>query len=883
MALLLLHGFSRLSRSVPHDLRECLAPFLARAYPFHRISSLSPLLDWHMLRRILRSALICVLATLTTTCTNSGAGAKARRVLIVTIDTLRWDRLGFSGHDVATPNLDALAASGTTFTNAVTVAPLTLPAHSSLFTGQYPPRHGVRANGIFRLNDDAETLAEVYREAGFATGAFVGAFVLDRRFGLEQGFDHYDDELPEENPVSTAYFAERPAREIVERATAWIRARRDEPFFAWVHVFDPHAPYAAPPPFSERYPDEYDAEIAYTDHALGPLLAAVSAMDDSLVVMTSDHGESLGEHGESTHGLYIYDSTTRVPLVMTGSSVPEAHRVDSLVRIVDIAPTVAELSGLTLSSAHDGESLSPFFVDGAVQDRDAYAEAFLPRYSFNWSELRSLRRGNRKFILAPRPEVFNLETDPGETKNLWDDGNGGRSLEPEARRLVSELTRIANEDGELARALDVDEETARRLESLGYLAGSVSGVREDVERVDPKDRIEVYEHMQELLSPDLSAEESISGHRAILEVEPTNALARNRLANTLSEEGRLDEAIEEYRRLVSDSEIDFRGLENLSAALLLRSRTEEALSTTEMALASAPWNPDFHVLRGEALEQAERIAEARDAYAQAVDLEESPVNLWRLGAVLEKLDEGPEAEARYLRALEIDESFEPAVAALARLYSKTDRVDEAFALLRESPSDVDRDSAEIATAMAEAHIANGNTEEAKALLERARDEHPENTRVLALLGPLYAQEGRLTLAKETLEAALDVGETSPEVRRNLAIVYLRDGNIRGAVGQLERAVETAPDSPEVWYSLGNAYYRSGATADAVSAFEKALELRSPWPEATFNLAVAAQQIGSNDKAADAYRLYLATAPPADTRRREEADKQLRLLERERSP
>ena len=828
-------------------------------------------LDFPKLRRAILLLLVSMAATLTTTC--SRPSSKAQRVLIVTIDTLRTDRLGYAGSDVETPNLDALAASGTTFTHAVTVAPLTLPAHASLFTGLYPPGHGVRANGIFRLEDDVETAAEVFKQAGFTTGAFVGSFVLDRRFGLGQGFDHYDDELPEVNKINPAYFADRPASEVVDRATAWIRGLGDEPFFAWVHVFDPHAPYNPPSLFAERYADRlYDGEIAYTDKALGPLLDLVSAMEDSLIVVTSDHGESLGEHGESTHGLYLYDSTTRIPLIMSGTGMPEGKTFEPLVRIVDIAPTVLELAGLALSMGTDGESLVTSLAADAPSAREAYAESLLPRYSFNWSELRSLRRGSLKLIWAPRPELFDVDADPDEANNLW-----GGPREKEATTMASELARIQAGEGVVAKPLELDAQTVRKLESLGYIGSTASGAVDKAERVDPKDRVEVYERMQELLSPDLTAEATIAGHRAILEIEPTNTLARNRLANTLSEQGRFDEAAEEYRRLMRDSEIDFRGLENLSAVLLLSSRTEEALSATEMAVAAAPWNPDFLVLRGEAFEQAGRMADARDAYASAVELEASPENLWRLGAVFEKLHNVAEAEARYRRALERDEAFESALAALARLLVKNGRTAEAYELLDEAPAGVHRDSAAIATAEAEAHVAVGRDDEALTLLEKTRSAFPENTRVLALLGPLYARKGRIDAAVSTLEAAQSLGETSPDIGRNLAILYLRLGKSGEAIRQLERARETAPDSPAIWYSLGNAYFQTGAKVKAVDAFERALKLRGTWPEAAFNLGIAAQQIGQNDKAAEAFRRFLQDANAADTKRREEAERRLRRL------
>lgn len=802
--------------------------------------------------------------------------APLQRILIVTIDTLRWDHLGFTGYDVETPNLDHLAASGTAFTHVVTAAPLTLPSHTSLFTGLYPPSHGVRANGVFRVADDVETLAEVFRDEGFATGAFVGSFVLESRFGLDQGFDVYDDDLPDENSVNKIYFRERRAKEVVARATAWIRKRSDAPFFAWVHVFDPHAPYDPPSPFRESYAGRpYAGEIAYTDDALGPLLTLVHSMDRSLVVVTADHGESLGEHGESTHGLFIYEATTRVPLVMSGSGVPSGKRVEARVRTVDVLPTVLSLAGLEIPAAIDGESLLPFLGAGASPSRDAYTESFLPRYSFNWSELRALQKGRYKFIRAPRPELYDLEADPEEAGNLWGDGAAN-----EGKPLARALARRIEQEGAIGKTVAIDDETAKRLESLGYLMSDASSAEEDRPRPDPKDRIGTYERMQALLSPDLTPEQLLEGYHEILDAEPTNNLARNRLANTLSEEGRLEEAVEQYRILVRNSEIDFKGWENLSAALLLQKRTKEALETTKKAVAAAPWNPDFLVLRGEALEQDGRPGEALAAYGAAVERDPSAENYWRRGVVREKLGASEQGEADaekdFRRALERDASFEPARVALARLLSRTGRLERAYALL--DATEGAGDSAELEAARAEVHIASGRFGEAKALLEKARKQAPDNTRVLALLGPLYARDGDMARASATLERAVSLGETSPEVRRNLGVVYLRLGKARAAVATLEAASRDAPDAPDVWYALGNARAEAGNMRHAVPAYERALELRSPWPQAAFNLGVAAESAGARDKAAAAFRRYLGSAGTGDARRREEAQKRLRRLE-----
>ena len=804
---------------------------------------------------------------------------KVDHVLLITIDTLRWDRLGYMGHDVATPNLDRLAHSGAFFTEAVTAAPITLPSHASIHTGLYPPSHRTRNNGSFRLPDDVETLAESFQEAGYATGAFIGAFVLDRRFGLEQGFDHYDDELPEENPLHSVYFAERPAEEVVGRALDWIKTHEDGPFFVWVHVYDPHAPRTAPSPYAERYPDRpYDAEIAYTDAALGPLIDAVSSIDagrQTAIVVAGDHGESLGEHGESSHTLFVYDATMRIPLIMKGPGIPEGLKVEAQVRSVDIAPTILELAGLTPSQPMDGVSLLGSLRSGDFPPLAAYGETFATRFDFGWSELRFLRKDGFKFVSAPKPELYDLGADPRELDNLWS------ADDPPAvgRRLARELEKLKTglEKGELVPNAELDEETRRRLESLGYAGSSLSSAAESKERADPKDRVAVFEKLQELLGANVSDEDAIRAYREILQMEPENAMARTRLANKFSELGRFEEAVAEYQELIRQSEIGSKGLENLAVALLLLERTEEALAVTARAVAEAPWYLEFQILRGEALEQAGRLDEAMEAYARAIELRpEDPENHWRHGIVALKSGDEARAERDFREALAEDDGFEPAKNALARVLAKTGRSKEAVALL----GTVDASSTpDKKAALAEAYLASGRYDDARALLEQAREEDPENARVLALLGPVYGRAGELDRAAEALEKARALGETDPEMRRNLALVYLRRGKIGAAVTELRRLSEEVPEDPSVWFSLGNALLRTRDGKGAAASFERALALRPDWPEATFNLALAYERLGDREKARDAYRSYLAGPGGAsDSKRRAEAERKLALLE-----
>jgi tetratricopeptide (TPR) repeat protein len=721
---------------------------------------------------------------------------------------------------------------------------------------------------MFRLPEEVTTVADRLKSEGYRTAAFVGAFVLDRRFGLEQGFEVYDDELPGRNPDEPMEFAERRAEEVVARARAFIESHKDERFFVWVHVYDPHLPYHAPSPYAERYPGRaYDAEVAYTDSALGPLLSSVNAEDTAIVVI-GDHGEGLGDHGESSHTLFVYDSTMRVPLLLRAPGVPSGIRVERQVRSVDVAPTLLELAGLVPGGPMDGTSLLGAWQQPSDEETAAYGETFGTLYQFNWSELRFLRKGGFKFIEAPNPELYDLRADPGETTNLWSEtpSDVGKRLRRELNRMASGETRAAAEP--------VDEETRRRLESLGYVSSNPKSAARGA-LPDPKDRVEIFVRVEELLAPGVPVETQIRGLREVLALEPENILAQKRVAGLLAHQGRLEEAVREYQKLLRIAEFDSKDWENLISALLLLRRGEEALALADQAVREFPSHPELHVLKGEALEQKVRLSEAAGSYTKAIELRpELPENYWRRGTIALALGDQQSAERDFREALEREPRFEEARLALGRLLSETGRAAEAKELLGKA------ESAGAKAALAEAEIASGRYEEARALLEEAVALDPEHVRALALLGPLYGRAGKLALAEATLEKAIALGETSAEIRRNLALVYQSQGKLKKAISELQQATEANPSDPSVWFALGNALLRGGDVRRSAESFERALALRPEWPEATFNLALAYQSGGQPRKAADAYRRFLATNEGAsDPERRAEAERRLASLEK----
>ena len=406
-------------------------------------------------------------------------------VLLLTIDTWRADYLGANGAThVQTPNLDRLAAAGVNFTRARAPVPLTLPSHASIFTAKYPPRHGVRDNGSYRLAESERTLAEVLQGEGYTTAAFIGAFVLDHRFGLAQGFDLYDDRTWSDVSMLENLEAERSAGSVCTTFSEWLAGHEGRsPFFVWIHLYDPHAPYTPPEPYRSRYSDNpYAGEVAYADAIAGRIVSDLEArelLSRTLVAVVGDHGEGLGEHEETTHSLLIYNSTLHVPMVLHAPGfIPAGRRIHDLARTIDLAPTLLDYirmptelgQGVSLRATIEGTSVTDVVV--------SYSESLYPKLNLGWSELRAIEGKKYRFLLAPRPELYDLEEDPGETRNRVEE------YPQIARQLRQKLEELSESTDAEPSTLDVD--TQARLRSLGYVSGSRTQLRELGTLADPK-------------------------------------------------------------------------------------------------------------------------------------------------------------------------------------------------------------------------------------------------------------------------------------------------------------------------------------------------------------------------------------------------------------
>lgn len=536
-------------------------------------------------------------------------------VVLISIDTMRTDRLGAYGYEGAdTPRIDGLARDGIRFEQVVSPMPLTLPAHTSLMTALSTPAHGVRDNGAFELAAEDTTLAEQLRQAGYAGGAFVGSFVLHSRWGLERGFDHYDDNFEYEQPGGIPGQVERRAEAVVDAAIGWLREPREAPFFAWIHLYDPHSPYAAPEPYASRFADRpYDGEVAYTDAQIGRLIDELDGqgvLDDTVLVLTADHGEGLGEHDEPGHGMFLYDTTVLVPLIIRAPDGARAGRaVVEQVRLIDVAPTILELVDVEIPTSFVGASLEPFFA-GEAAPRAAYSETYYPLWHFGWQELRALRKDGFKYIQAPREELYDLGSDPDELRNIAADQPS------RAAALESEVEDLRGEPAQAPGALSA--EASARLRALGYIGNAPADVPAGP-LPDPKDKIHLFTRTTEgqglLAAGELT--EAVEVLRGVVEEDPRISSAWVTLGNAQFRLGRFADAAASFREAVRLAPQDHVALVNLGLAHRRLGDPEAARADFEAVLTLDPSNTSARFNLGEMTIESGDAARAKEHFEAA--------------------------------------------------------------------------------------------------------------------------------------------------------------------------------------------------------------------------------------------------------------------------
>ena len=632
--------------------------------------------------------------------------AFAGNLILITVDTLRADHLGCYGYrQIRTPHIDGLAAEGARFTTVVAQVPLTLPSVSSILTGTYPLFHEVRDNVGYELSSSKTTLAEILKSYGYRTAGFVGAFVLDSRFGVSQGFDFYFDDFETEN-MPKAFInmtrIEWRAEKVMSQAIKWLDgfSHDGSRFFAWIHLYDPHDPYDPPDPFSSDYSSRpYDGEIAYVDQEIGRLLTFLrrrKLYDDTSIVLTGDHGESFGEHQEFRHGFFTYDSTLLVPLIIRPARSSFQNTViTKQVRSVDIAPTILQLLGLPKAGEIQGTGLLEVIMGKQTElQLEAYSETFYPA-QFGWSPLRSLRTQTHKYIDAPRPELFDLSRDPGERHNIYE---GNKALANQMRNRLEKLeTTFASDGASTPSEFLLNPEELEKLRALGYLGGPVrrkpAGAKAEG-LADPKDKLEIFyrlsraaqnaaseqcdlaiEQLSEVieLEPQLEPAHLVLGRcyfekkqfdvalqvfRDLLELNPENIEARFHAAVCEFNLGALDSAEKDFIQVVTADPNHTYANKHLGFIYQAKGEVGQALDAFERVIEQSPKDLEAHGKLGFLLAQQSRIPEAITHFEKVVELDPQNASAYHnLGLGYLKQNLQNLAAKAFARACQLDSKF----------------------------------------------------------------------------------------------------------------------------------------------------------------------------------------------------------------------------------
>lgn len=718
---------------------------------------------------------------LTTTCRRGPGPYEAAPVIVISIDTLRADHLPVYGYrDVETPALDALAADGIRFANAYSHYPLTLPSHSSLLSGLLPTHHGVRDNAGYSFAvDEHPFLPRLFAGAGYTTGGFVSSYVLRTETGLGAGFDVYDSEIEFEAGSSLAS-AQRPGLETTARAAAWVREHEAEPFFLFLHLYEPHTPYTPPEPFASLYPESpYDGEIATADAVIGGFLAELKRLglyEGAIVVLVGDHGEGLGDHGERQHGVFLYRSTLHVPFLLKLPGGELAGTVvEEPVGLVDVLPTLARLTGLELPEELDGRALLPHRDDAA--ERAIYAESFYPRLHFGWSDLQALYEARHAYVHAPQPELYDLATDPGQRHNVL-------------RQDRRTLTRLVRELRELRVPLEspaaMDEETTERLAALGYLGGSV---RTTGRLPDPKS--------QRHLLADLEA--------------GTAKFAQRDFRG----------AIVHFRRLLAANAQMIDIWSFLGRSLRELDRHQEAADAFERGLELSGGDPSFALAAATSQLEAGAFGRARQLAELARGEQREAAN-----NVLARIDlaqgHGQRARARMERAVRDGTAGEPTLRRLALLHLQDGEPMRAWRLveplLREG-------STEPATLTVGGFALSdlGRLDPALELFRRALAKEPDYAKAHEGLGTVLLKRDRAPEARDELERSLELDAASATAWNTLGVALYRLEEPPAALAAWQRAIELDARQYDALFNAGLVAANAGRPAEARRALQQFLD------------------------------------------------------------
>jgi arylsulfatase A-like enzyme/Flp pilus assembly protein TadD len=656
-------------------------------------------------------------------------------IILISIDTLRADHLPVYGYNaVRTPNIEGLAADSTVFEHAYSHTPQTLPAHTSILSGELPFEHGVRDNIGFTVKKDQWFVQRALREKGWPTGGFVSAYVLRKATGIDQGFETYDSDLPAASPELSIGQVQRDGALTLAAAEKWLDGRGDRPFFLFLHFYEPHKPYAPPARYAAYAP--YDGEIAYADELVGRLLARLrgsSLYDRSTIILLADHGEGLGDHGEQEHGMFLYLETTRVPLIVKLPGQYDQRRVAMPVQHIDIAPTVLDLVGAPKRGTLRGRSLKTVLAgEGSLVDTGIYAEALYSRYHFGWSELYSLTDSRYRLIRAPRDELFDLERDPRESSSI-------AAERPQVRQAMRGALEQMIAGSSITSPSAVSDEDRQRLSALGYVGtGNDAALSLPGDSLpDPKDKVHVLEKYRRAsdLAGGLKYAEATVLYRELLAEDPEMTDVWLQLAQVLVRQGLTEDAVHAYREVIKRNPKDAGSLIGAASGLLRMNQLDEAQRHAELAVSVAPAGA-HELLAKIALARRDRATAMREAtLAQTAD-PTLPMPSYVEGLLL--YNEGKYADA-----------LPPLLRARQQLEGRTLQMNDLNYYIGDSLARLER-----------------YPEAERYLLDEIRI-FPHNTRARAGLAMLYRAMGRDAESERVIEELLRISPT-PE-GRSLAV------------------------------------------------------------------------------------------------------------------
>ena len=769
------------------------------------------------------------------------SGRKIRNVIVISIDTCRADYLSCYGYRrKTTPNIDELANESVLFYNVISPVPITLPAHSSMLTGTVPPFHGVHDNSDYRLDESRITLAEILKENGFRTGAVVSSFVLDSQFGINQGFDSYHDRFEDETETPGG-IAERKGDDTSRLAIQWLDEHKDERFFFFLHYFDPHDKYEPPEPFASKFaPKLYAGEIAFTDHCIGQVIDKLKSLglyDSTLVIITGDHGEMLGEHGEASHSYFIYQSAIKVPLIFRLPGQRKAKRIDPPVGIIDIVPTVCGLLDIEPPSVLQGIDLSDLLYgrNTEIEPRYLYCESLTPT-KYDAGALLGLVTDRYKYIETSRPELYDLDKDPAETNNLVD-------RNPKIAHMMNENLKLilAEEPGRSDddNRLELDAEALEKLRGFGYVGGSIDENLEfDHTKDDAKDLLDLHNlHMKagllmftkqydqaEVVCKEMLLQKSdfeiahilmarvwetrgeytktIEHYQRALELHPQVAKVHNDMANTFKRMNRIDDCISHYQEAVKIDPDYAEAYNNLGVMLQSQGKFDQAASYYHQAIKANPEYEQSYNNLGNISSLRNKGDDAVKYYLKALEINPYYAEAHNnLGVVLFSLGKIDDACTHWQQALKIKPTIAKAYYNLGKVFQLKGKPDDAVSYFNQALK-LDPDIAEAHSYLGSIYYGRGNYQQAIAHWKSAVDLQPDGVDVLNNLAWVLAtcQDDKHRSPAQAVKFAQRACELTNyrffQALDSLSAAYAATGDFSEAVKTAEKAAESAAQAGE---------------------------------------------------------------------------------------